>query len=73
MAGINWNPRNDSGALKSSNYNSWSSNIRANGQDDDWNRAHQIDFDASKSVKTGDRVMPRTIYHNLYVIVSNNK
>lgn len=29
-----------------------------------------LDFDASRVVQTGDRVMPRTIFQNLYVIVS---
>ena len=30
---------------------------------------HGVNFDASKVVKTGDRVMPRTVFHNLYVII----
>ena len=40
---------------------------------DDWTRRYQIWFDASKSpgVNVGDRVMPRTIFHNLFVVVSN--
>lgn len=28
-----------------------------------------LSFDASRMVKTGDRVMPRTIFHNLYVVI----
>lgn len=60
----------DSGSLSCSNKYDWSSRIKG-GNDDDWGRLEQIEFDASKTVRTGDRVMPKTIFYNLYVVVSD--
>lgn len=71
--GINNDHLINSGALSSSYSEYWPTWARCNGGSDDWDRAQQIQFDASRSVNTGDRVLPRTIFHNLYVVVSDKK
>lgn len=72
ILGTDWNQSN-SGALSNHVSECWSTNIRCNGGGDDWNRVMVIDFDASKSVRTGDRVMPKTIFHKLFIVVSENE
>lgn len=72
ILGTDWNQSN-SGALSNHVAGCWSTNIRCNGGGDDWNRVMVIDFDASKSVRTGDRVMPKTIFHKLFIVVSENE
>ena len=70
LVGLNEMTISNKGSLSSNCQQHWSSNIRANGASDNWDRKYIFEFNASKSVQTGDRVMPRTIFQNLYVIVS---
>lgn len=47
------------------------STVKYCGKEDHWMKTQDISFDASKSVRTGDRVMPRTIFENLYVYIGS--
>lgn len=72
IMGKNHEPVSNSGCLSSYIKYSWPGWLDKGSIKEDWDRAQQFDFDASKSVPTGDRVMPRTLFLNLFVMVSGN-
>lgn len=65
------NVKKSEGSLTNNCTRNGNSTVKYGGGDDDWIKNQVINFDASKSVRTGDRVMPRTVFQNLYIFIGS--
>lgn len=60
-----------SGALQNKTESRWSASV-SNGGADNWGVRHQINFDASRVVNTGDQVQPPNIQYPLLICISGS-